>query len=85
MRPRLCFHTLESARCGYQTAIHELRKRVEKLETTVYTGNGKPSLLERFAALERAQQTQTWLLRLIVGGVLSNSVGLFFLILKRGA
>ena len=67
-----------------KTAIHELRHRLEKVETTLYTGNGKPSLIERFAALERAQATQTWLLRLIVGGVLSNTLGLAFLIIRKG-
>lgn len=65
-----------------KTAIHELRKRLDKVEVTLYTGN--PSLLERFASLERAQATQTWLLRLIVGGVLTQLLATAFIIMRKG-
>lgn len=68
-----------------KTAIHELRHRLEKVETTLYTGNGKPSLIERFASLERAQATQTWLLRLLVGGALTNVIGTAFLLMRMAA
>lgn len=67
-----------------KTSIHELRKRLDKVETTLFTGNGKPSLLERFAALERAQQTQTWLLRLVVGGVFAQLATSLVVLFRHG-
>lgn len=63
--------------------LHEVWKRLDKLESAVFTGNGQPPLVARVAAIERAMQTQTWLLRTVLGVTLSNLAGLAFLILRR--
>lgn len=65
-------------------ALHEIWKRLDKLESAVFTGNGQPPLVARVASIERAMQTQTWLMRTIAAGVLSNLIGLAFLIVRRG-
>ena len=65
-------------------ALHEIWKRLDKLESAVFTGNGQPPLVARMAAIERAIQTQTWIMRTVLGGVLANLVGLAFLVLRRG-
>lgn len=64
--------------------LQEVWKRLDKLEIAVFTGNGTPSLKERVAAMERAIQTQTWLMRTVLGVVLSNLAALMFLLLRRG-
>ncbi len=66
-------------------ALHEIWKRLDKLESAVFTGNGQPPLVARMAAIERAIQTQTWIMRTVLGGVLANLIGLAFLVLRRGA
>ena len=63
---------------------HEIWKRLDKLEAAVFTGNGQPPLVARVAAIERAIQTQTWLIRTVLGGVIANLLGLAFIILRRG-
>lgn len=65
-------------------ALHEIWKRLDKLESAVFTGNGQPPLVARMAAIERAIQTQTWIMRTVLGGVLANLIGLAFLVLRRG-
>jgi hypothetical protein len=65
-------------------ALHEIWKRLDKLESAVFTGNGQPPLVARMAAIERAIQTQTWIMRTVLGGVLANLVGLAFLVIRRG-
>jgi hypothetical protein len=69
---------------AFDPAFTEIWKRLEKLEQAVFTGNGTPSLKERVAAMERAIQTQTWLMRTVLGVVLSNLAALMFLLLRRG-
>ena len=64
--------------------LHEVWKRLDKLESAVFTGNGQPPLVARVAAIERAIQTQTWLIRTVLAGVLGNLVGMGFLLLRRG-
>ena len=64
--------------------IHEIWKRLDKLESAVFTGNGQPPLVARVAAIERAIQTQTWLIRTVLAGVLGNLIGMGFLLLRRG-
>lgn len=64
--------------------IHEIWKRLDKLESAVFTGNGQPPLVARVAAIERAIQTQTWLIRTVLAGVLGNLIGMAFLLLRRG-
>ena len=63
--------------------LHEVWKRLDKLEQAVFVGNGSPPLVARVASIERALQTQTWLIRLVLGVVLSNLVGIAFLALRR--
>lgn len=65
-------------------SLHEIWKRLDKLESAVFTGNGQPPLVARMAAIERAIQTQTWIMRTVLGGVLCNLIGLVFLLLRRG-
>ena len=65
-------------------SLHEIWKRLDKLEQAVFVGNGSPPLVARVAAIERALQTQTWLIRLVLGVVLSNLVGIAFLAIRRG-
>ena len=48
-------------------ALHEIWKRLDKLESAVFTGNGQPPLVARMAAIERAIQTQTWIMRTVFG------------------
>ncbi len=69
---------------AFDPSFTEIWKRLEKLEQAVFTGNGTPSLKERVAAMERAIQTQTWLMRTVLGVVLSNLAALLFLLLRRG-
>ena len=64
--------------------LHEVWKRLDKLEAAVFTGNGQPPLVARVASIERAIQTQTWLIRTVLGGVIANLLGLAFIILRRG-
>jgi hypothetical protein len=64
--------------------LHEVWKRLDKLEAAVFTGNGQPPLVARVAAIERAIQTQTWLIRTVLGGVVANLLGIAFLVLRRG-
>ena len=65
-------------------SLHEIWKRLDKLEAAVFTGNGQPPLVARVAAIERAIQTQTWLIRTVLAGVLGNLIGMGFLLLRRG-
>lgn len=65
-------------------ALHEIWKRLDKLEATVYIGNGQPPLVARMASIERALMTQTWIMRTVLGGVIANLLGLAFLLLRRG-
>jgi hypothetical protein len=69
---------------AFDPSFTEIWKRLEKLEQAVFTGNGSPSLKERVATMERAIQTQTWLMRTVLGVVLSNLAALMFLLLRRG-
>ena len=64
--------------------LHEIWKRLDKLEAAVFTGNGQPPLVARVASIERAIQTQTWLIRTVLGGVIANLLGMAFLLLRRG-
>lgn len=66
-------------------AIKNNRARLDNLEKIVYLGNGQPPLTARLAALERATQTQTWLIRSVLGGVIANLLALGFLLLRSGA
>lgn len=65
-------------------SLHEIWKRLDKLEQAVFVGNGSPPLVARVAAIERALQTQTWLMRTVLGVVLSNLAALLFLLLRKG-
>ena len=65
-------------------SLHEIWKRLDKLEQAVFVGNGSPPLVARVASIERAIQTQTWLMRTVLAGVLGNLIGLGFLLLRRG-
>ena len=69
---------------AFDPSFTEIWKRLEKLEQAVFTGNGTPSLKERVAAMERAIQTQTWLMRTVLGVVLSNLAALVFLLIRKG-
>lgn len=68
---------------AFDPTFPEIWKRLDKLESAVFTGNGQPPLVARVAAIERAMQTQTWLIRTVLGGVIANLLGLAFIILRR--
>ena len=57
----------------------EIWRRLDKLESTIFYGNGQPPLTARIASLERSAATQTWLLRTVLGVVVSNLAALAFL------
>jgi hypothetical protein len=69
---------------AFDPSFTEIWKRLEKLEQAVFTGNGSPSLKERVATMERAIQTQTWLMRTVLGVALSNLSALMFLLIRKG-
>lgn len=52
----------------------ECLSRFRDLEKKVFKGNGEPSHDSRIARLERSDETKTWLLRVILGGVLANLI-----------
>lgn len=68
---------------------NETWRRLDNLERLVFLGNGQPSVIAQLAEVRRAQQTQTWLTRTILGVVASNLVALVFLsaklVIARGA
>lgn len=68
---------------AFDPTFPEIWNRLEKLEQAVFTGNGQPPLVARVASIERAIQTQTWLIRTVLGGVIANLLGLAFIILRR--
>ena len=61
---------------------NEIWRRLDNLERLVFLGNGQPSIVSQLAEVRRAQQTQTWLTRTILGVVASNLVALVFLAVK---
>lgn len=52
----------------------ECLHRFRTLEEKCLLGNGQKSHAERISILERADETKTWLLRVILGGVLANLI-----------
>lgn len=60
----------------------ECLARFRDLEAKVYKGNGQPSHAERLATLERSDATKTWLLRTILAAVLTDTVGLLYLVVR---
>ena len=62
--------------------IQNIKRRIDKLEAKIDgDANGK-GLSQRLARLERAQDTQTWLLRMIIGGVVANFLGVASVVIK---
>lgn len=64
-----------------QSEVREIKRRLDDLETRL-NGNDRPGIVERLAGLERANATQTWLLRTVVGGMITNFIGIVVLLLK---
>lgn len=56
---------------GMEERVKTLEREMGEVRRVLLVGNGHPPLTERFAALERSQNTQIWLLRTIVGGLLA--------------
>lgn len=67
----------------FEARVAALEKGLADVQHKLFIGNGQPSLVERVATIERGMATQTWLLRLILGGVLA-SIGGQLLSLARG-
>lgn len=65
-----------------EVRIHTLEREIGELRKLVLIGNGHPPLIERVATLERALATQTWLLRLVVGCVVTNVIGVLAALAK---
>lgn len=82
-------HAAQSSRNEYATTTptdesrwNEVWRRLDNLERLVIMGNGKPSLVERVATIERGMATQTWLLRAVLGVALSNLAALVALAVR---
>lgn len=56
---------------GFEERLKTLEREMGEVRRILIVGNGHPPLTERFAALERSQNTQIWLLRTIIGGLLA--------------
>lgn len=65
-----------------ESRLHTLEREMGEVRKLVMIGNGHPPLIERVATLERALATQTWLLRLIVGGVVGNAIAIIAALVK---
>lgn len=60
----------------------ECLSRFRRIEEKCLDGNGRPSHAERLAALERSDETKTWLLRTILGAVLVDTLGIIGLLIR---
>lgn len=60
----------------------ECLSRLRDLEAKVYKGNGQPSHDSRLSALERSDETKTWLLRTILAVVLADTLGILGLLIR---
>lgn len=65
-----------------ESRLHTLEREMGEVRKLLMVGNGHPPLIERVATLERALATQTWLLRLIVGGVVGNAIAIIAALVK---
>ena len=62
--------------------IQNIKRRIDKLEAKIDGDSSGKGLSQRLARLERAQDTQTWLLRMIIGGVVANFLGVASVVIK---
>ena len=60
-----------------EVRLKTLEREMGEVRRILILGNGSPPLTARVAALERTLSTHTWLLRLILGGVITNLVAQF--------
>ena len=68
----------------YEARISALERGLADVQHKLFIGNGQPSLVERVATIEKGMATQTWLLRVILGGVLASIGGQLFTLLRGG-
>lgn len=69
---------------AHEARISALERDMADVKHALFTGNGKPSLMERVATIERGMATQTWLLRVILGAVLASIGGQLWALVKGG-
>lgn len=58
-----------------EARLDTLEREMGEVRRILLTGNGHPPLTERVAGLEKAIATQTWLLRAILGAVITGLAG----------
>lgn len=66
----------------HEARIMALEQDMADVKHALFTGNGKPSLMERVATIEKGMMTQTWLLRTILGAVLTGFIGQLVVLMK---
>lgn len=67
------------------TLLPECRHRLAHLEQLVYLGNGQPSHDSRLSSLETSRDSHTWILRTILGAVITDTIGLLYLVVRVAA
>lgn len=58
--------------------VESIEERLDKLERTVYIGNGHPSLLARVESIDTKVSAMSKLIWILVGGVASMLVKMWF-------
>lgn len=66
-----------------EARLDTLEREMGEVRKILLTGNGHPPLTERVAGLEKAIATQTWLLRAILGAVITGLAGQVAAIVMR--
>lgn len=67
----------ESDDTAQNLRLDTLEREMKEVRKILLVGNGSPPLTSRVAALEKTLNTHTWLLRLILGAVLTSLVKQF--------
>lgn len=69
---------------AHEARIVALEHDMNDVKHRLFVGNGQPSLVERVASIERGVATQTWLLRIVLGGVLASVGGQLVALIRGG-
>ena len=67
------------------TLLPECRHRLAHLEQLVYLGGAQPSHDSRLSSLETSRDSHTWILRTILGAVITDTIGLLYLVVRVAA
>lgn len=66
-----------------KTQLKEVHADVQRLNRTLYIGNGKPSVISRLELAESQLDSIKWFRRLAVGGMCSGLIGVIVLIIGK--